>query len=195
MRPLRELDLGDQPRLDPHHVRTANAGHSRHLRKRRLLALKGPQEPEQTLDLPVAETGSDVPGPAEPSRFVDGHDERAESARTASLATGVTDDDDLLGLTQLHLVPVDAPLPGPVPRIHAFGDDPLELLLAGCHEKRLPVLELRRYEDLPTRLDKSFESPAPLGEWLVEERLRIDLEQVEEHERKVPGSFLKEREA
>ena len=129
-RPLDELDLGHERRLDPDDVAAADAGHLRHLRERRVLALERAHELQQAVDLLVREAGADVPRPAEPARLVNADDQRAEAVAPPPLPAGVAGDDDLLASAHLDLPPLGPAPPGEVPRVLALRDHALEPLLA-----------------------------------------------------------------
>src|SRR4029079_19549879 len=63
--PLDELDLADELRPHPHHVRLPYLRHLRADRERALLLLERPQLREQLVDHPVREPGADVAGVVE----------------------------------------------------------------------------------------------------------------------------------
>ena len=106
VRPLRELDLRDELRLDPRDVGPTHARHLRNLGERRIRALERSEQSQQPLDLAVREARPDVSRPPQHTRVVYPDDERAEPSRASSLPARVPGDDDLLRLAQLELVPV-----------------------------------------------------------------------------------------
>ena len=148
-RPLDELDLCDELRLDPDDVATADARHLRRLRERGVSPLERLQELRAARSISASrEPGADVPGPAQAAGLVNADDERAEAARAAALAPRVARDDDLLALAHLHLAPVRAPAPRLVLRVRPLGDDALEPLLArglrAAHRRRRTAVRRAR---------------------------------------------------
>ena len=183
MRPLDELDLGHELRLDPVDVPRAHPRHLRRLGERGRIALERAQEPEQALDLLLAEPGADVADPAELVPVPDREDERAEGAGATALAARVAGDDELLAPGRLHLEPRPAALPGLVAGVGPLRDDPLELLLLRGREERLAVLErLGQAHRAAGRVEQLREALAPLRERQVEERDAVGLEHVEDVE-------------
>jgi hypothetical protein len=111
VRPLDELDLADELRLEPDDVALAHLRHLRNDLERRLLALERPQLGEQPVDLVVGEPGPAVAHVGELAPTADGEHERAEPARAAALALRVAGDDELLLAVSLDLQPVACPFP------------------------------------------------------------------------------------
>ena len=64
-----------------------------------------------------------------------------------------------------------------------------------CREQRGTVVELRRDEDAVAGSDELLEATPALGQRLVDERLGVELEQVEEDEHGGATTLLQEREA
>src|ERR1700694_5128973 len=106
VRPLDELDLRDELRLDPDHVALLYAGHLRDGLERRRVALERPQLLEESLNLLVVEPGADVPDVDEVAALVGRKHERAEGPLTSSHAPGVAGDHELLSPVPLDLEPV-----------------------------------------------------------------------------------------
>ena len=130
VRPLHELDLRDEARLEPDDVRATDPRHLRSLGERRVVPHERLEDLQQPVDLVVAEARADVPRPTKPPGLVDGDDEGAETARAPPLALRVTDDDDFLPLAHLHLPPLRAPPSRLVARVGSLRDDALEPLRA-----------------------------------------------------------------
>ncbi len=96
VRPLGELDLGDELRLDPDDVALADARHLRNLLERRRVPLERLQLRQEPVDLAVAEPGADVPDVDEVAALVGREHERAERARAPALPARVAGDHELL---------------------------------------------------------------------------------------------------
>ena len=196
MRPLGEADLGDEPRLDPDDVALPHLRHLRHLRERRLVGAERLQPVEQPLDLGVVEARADVARPPEPAVLVDRQHERAEGARTPALPHRVADDDELLPALRLHLEPVAAAPSRLVAGVGALADDPLEPLRRRRLEERGAVVErLREPDGAVALVEQRLQPLVPLGQRQVDDRLALDLEDVEEIEHERPRSLLHRREA
>ena len=141
VRPLGELDLGDELRLDPGHVAPADLRHLRHLAERRVLTLERSQLREQLLDLLAGEAGADVADVLELGAAPHGEHERPERSRPPALSLRVAGDDELLAPVRLDLEPVARPAADRVARVGLFRHDPLEALLLGGVEQGLTVVE------------------------------------------------------
>ena len=76
-----------------------------------------------------------------------------------------------------------------------LGDDALELLVASGREQGGTVVELWRDEDLVAGADDSLELLSAIGQRLVHDGDRVDLEHVEENEHDGSTALLEEREA
>src|SRR5439155_25856735 len=76
VRPLDEIDLADELRLDPDDVSLPHSRHLRDLGKRRRLPLARAQLAEEPIDLPVGEAGAAVADIGEPAAAEDGEKER-----------------------------------------------------------------------------------------------------------------------
>ena len=147
-RPLGELDLGDERRLDPGHVAAAHLRHLRLLGERRSSSRRsGFRSIFEPIELAIGEPGADVARVAEPVGCVDAEHERADPARAAALAARVAGDDELLAALQLQLAPVRRAAAGPVLRVGQLRDDALEPVLARGPLERGTVVERRRDED------------------------------------------------
>ena len=180
VRPLDELDLGDQLGPDPDHVGLPDLRHLRDLAKRWPARLERPQLREQLVDVAVGEPGADVAGVLELLASPDAEDERAEPAASPPLAFRVAGDHELLPAVGLDLQPLPRPLPLPVRRVGALGDDPLEPLLLRRAVQRGTVLERLREPDGPIApVEQRRQPPAPLAQRQIDERLALELEQVE----------------
>ena len=80
----------------------------------------------------------------------------------------------------LDLQPLARPLALPIRRVGALGDDPLEPLLLRRAEQRLAVLErLREPDGAVAPVEQRLQPPAPLAQRQIDERLALELEQVE----------------
>ena len=130
MRPLAELDLGDEPRLDPDDVALADARHLRRLGERRVGRSSGRSSFSSRSISSLAEAGADVADPAQRAALVHGEHERAEARRAAALAARVAGDDELLAAVRLHLEPVARAAALAVRRVGPLGHHALEPLLA-----------------------------------------------------------------
>src|SRR5207248_8540185 len=141
VRPLGELDLADELRLDPHDVALPDLGHLGHLAEGRVPSLERPQLREQPVDLLLGEAGAAVADPHELVAAAHREHERAEASCPPALALRVAGDDELLPAVRLDLEPLASPLTRLVERVGALGDHALEALLARRREERLPVVE------------------------------------------------------
>ena len=195
MRPLGELDLRDELRLNPRDVGPAHARHLRHLGEWTVRAPERSEQSQQPRDLAVREARPDVSGPPKHTCVVYSDDERAEPSRASSLPARVPGDHDLLRPTQLELVPVRRATSGLVRRVGLLGDDALELLVASGCEQGGTVVELRRDEDLAAGADDALELLSAFGQRLVDDGDRVDLQHVEENEHDRSTALLEEREA
>ncbi len=195
VRPFGKRHLRHEQRLHPDDVRTANARHLRRLGKGRVGARERLQQPEQSRDLGLVESRTDVSGPAEPADIVYSGDEGAETRRAPALPLRVARNHDLLVLPHLHLVPIGAASSGLVARVEAFRDHAFQLLLFGRREQRRPVVELGRENDAaPRGVDQRLQPLPALRQRKPDERLRVELEQVEDDEDQRAGALLEERE-
>ena len=163
-RPLGELDLRHERRLDPGHVAAADLRHLRLLGERRRRPLQRLQQRLEPVELAVGEPGADVARVAEPVGGVHAEHERPDPARAAALAAREAGDDELLAALQLQLAPVRRAAPGPVLRVGQLGDDALEPVLARGALERGAVVERRRDEDAFDRgVEELLERLAPLA--------------------------------
>ena len=132
MRPLGELDLANELRLDPDDVASADLGHLRHFAERRRSALQRTELVEKLVDLPAVEAGADVAGIHELAALVVAEHEGAEARRTPSRAFREAGDDELLLAVCLDLQPVAGAPALRVLGVEPFGHDPFEpLFLCG----------------------------------------------------------------
>ena len=198
VRPLDELDLGDELRLDPDDVALADPRHLRHLAERRRVALERLQLLQQPVDLAVVETGADVADVDELAALVGREDERAERPCATALAARVAGDHELLAAVALDLQPLARAPAREVAGAEPLRHDPLELLLLGRGEQRVAVVEaLRELHDPVPLVEELLEPLAPLLERQVDHRLALDLEQVEHvvDDRRPALALLHRREA
>src|SRR5215211_8032106 len=144
VRPLRELDLDDEPRLDPDDLVLADARQLQRHRKRRVLALQRLQQPDEPLDLLLVEPGADVADVGQLAAAPDGEDQRAKTAGAAATALRVPRDEELLPAVRLDLHPVAGAPALEVARLDALADDPLEALLLRRLQERGAVVERLR---------------------------------------------------
>src|SRR5581483_8951622 len=161
VRPLEELDLADELRLDPDDAALPDL---RLGGERRRFAAQRLELRAQLVDRALAETGADVADPHEVLAAPDAEDERAEAARATALALRPAADHELLPAVSLHLEPVAAALPLLVARSRLLRHDALELLLARRLEQRLAVLERAGHLDGPRRDDELLEPLAALDQ-------------------------------
>ena len=198
VRPLRELDLADELRLDPHDVARPHLRHLGDDGERRRLAAQRLEQLQQRVDVPVGEAGAAVADPVQLAAAVRAEHERAEPAGAAALSGRPAADDELLLLVRLDLQPVPvAPSLG-VPRAGALGHHALEALLLGGGLQRLAVVEHRRQPDRAVALvEQRLEPRPPLRQRQVDHRLAVQLQQVEDlvDERRPRLSLLHRREA
>ena len=108
MRPLAELDLGDELRLDPRRRRPcARAASSAARGTASRARSSGFSSFSSRVDLVVAEAGADVADVAELAALVDARARATPKLpRAAALAARVARDDELLAAVRLHLQPV-----------------------------------------------------------------------------------------
>src|SRR5205814_4740687 len=181
VRPLRELDLADELRLDPHDVALANLRHLRDGCERRGVASQRLELREQVVDLPLGETGSAVADPLQLVTTVGGEHERAEAAGTPPLALRPADDHELLTPVGLDLEPVARALSLEVARPAPLRHHSLELLLERRVVQRPAVVEeagdLHR---LLALVEQRLQSRAAFDEGQIEDRNAVDLEHVED---------------
>jgi hypothetical protein len=181
VRPLHELDLGDELRLDPEDVALLDAGHLRHGPEGRSVALERLQLLQEPIDLTVVEARADVAGVDELAALVGGQHERPERALTPALSARVAGEHELLPPVALDLHPLPRAPPREVLRAQALGHDPFEPLLLGGPEQRVPVVEgLGEAHDPVPLVEELFEPLAALLERKVDERFALDLEHVED---------------
>src|SRR5207248_3417891 len=192
------LDLADELRLHPHDVALAHLRHLRHGLERRRLALERAQLLQQLLDLLAGEAGADVADVVELLPATDRQDERAKRAGSPALPLRVAGDDELLAAVRLDLQPVARTAADRVPRVGALGHDPFEPLLLRRLEQRLAVVEhLGEADCAVAPVEQLLEPPAALGQRQVDQRLALELEQVEDEvDERCPGlALLHRREA
>ena len=97
---------------------------------------------------------------------------------------------------QLDLAPVVAAAAGPVGRLDPLGHDALEPSPArGVEQRRAVVVDLREHDDRGPRHDQLLEPLAPAAPGLGDERLAVELEQVEDDVGDVALAALEELEA
>ena len=97
---------------------------------------------------------------------------------------------------RLDLQPVARAPSLQVPRVEPLGHDPLELLRLGRVAQRLPVREsLRQPHDAAPAVEELLEPPLALAQRELDERLAVELEQVEDVEDERTGALLHRREA
>src|SRR5581483_302107 len=197
--PFRELDLGDELRLHPDDVRAPDTRHLRHLRERRLLALDRPEQPQEPVDLGVGEAGADVSDEPELAALVpDREHERTEALRAPALPLRVAGDQELLARARLDLQPVARAPARLVARVLLLRDHTLEPLGDDRLVERLAVVERVRVQDRAVAPVEEVREPrAPVDERQVDERLALDLEQVEDvvDDRRTGLALLHQREA
>src|ERR1700693_4255077 len=111
VRPLAELDLGDEARLDPDHVALAHTGQGRPYGKRTRGSSEWGHHLQQPVDLLGVETGADIANVAQPGAFVDSEHERSEGVGAAALTPRVAGNNELLPAVRLDLQPVARALP------------------------------------------------------------------------------------
>src|SRR5262245_40924153 len=193
VRPLGELDLDDELRLDPEDVALTDPRHFRHLGKRRSGALQPSEALQQLVERPLGESGADVAHPAKLSPLPDCEDERAEPGSPA-LAPRIAGDDELLPWAHLHLQPVPrAPLL--VTRVLPLRHDPLEALLLGCAQQRLAVVERAgQAHRSGAVIEQPLEAPVTLRQLKIEQGFPVDLEYVKDVVDERPCTLLHERE-
>ena len=196
VRPLGELDLADEPRLDPDDVVAAHLRHLRDEAERRARPLERPELLEELVDLLLREARADVADVLEAVLAADSEDERAERPRPPSLPARVAGDDELLAAVHLDLQPVARAAARLVARARLLGDDALELLRRRRLLQAGPVVESLREEDgaVPA-VEKADELLAPLLERAVDDRRALDLEDVEHVVDDRPASLLHRGEA
>src|SRR5205814_4075054 len=147
VRPLDELDLADELRLDPPHVALSHLGHLGHDLERRALALERLQLLQEPPDLGVREPGAAVADICQLCASLNREHERTKRSRAPALALRVAGDDELLAVLGLDLQPVARALALCVLRVEPLRDDPLEPLLTRRLEQRLAVVEALRELD------------------------------------------------
>ena len=179
MRPLAELDLGHEARLDPGDVSAADARHLRRHREGRLGPFERSEQGEQASDLAVVEPRADVAGVPQLAAVVDGQDERAERGRAVARAARVPGDHELLTAVRLDLQPVAAPPPLRIARALPLGHDSLEPLALDGLVERAAVLERRREAHGRIRAHQLGQELATLLERPVDDRRAAGLEAVE----------------
>ena len=180
VRPLAELDLDDEPRLDPDDVGLAHPGHLRRLRERRVGPLERLQQLQQPADLLLAEAGADVADVAERAALVHGEHERAEARRAVAAAAGVAGDEELLAPVRLQLEPVAAAAAREVGRARPLRHHALEPLLLRRGEQGGAVGEALREQDvgIPS-IEQRGEPRAPFLDRQRDQLRPVGLEQVE----------------
>src|SRR5262245_46947511 len=109
VRPLHELDLGHESRLDPDDVALLHLRHLRNDRERRLVAPQRPELVEQLADHALTEAGADVADPLPLSAPLHAEHERSEAGAAPALALRVAADHELLPPVRLDLQPVPSP--------------------------------------------------------------------------------------
>ena len=125
---------------------------------------------------------------------MDAEHECAERALAAPVPARVAGDHELLALLGLDLQPLPAP-PSRVTGVGPLGEDTLEALLLRGLEQRLAVVEHRRELDGRVLVYELLQPRVPLLERQVDERLALELEQVEEVVDERPRPLLHRREA
>src|SRR5581483_7501835 len=179
-------------------VRPLHLRHLRDDRERQLPLLERTQPREQVVDVLVGEAGADVADVRQLVAAPDAEYERAEPPRPPSLPLRVARDHELLAAVRLDLQPLARALALPVRALEPLGDDSLELLLPGRLVQRLPVLELLGQANRPVApVEERLEPRAAVAERQVDERLALELEQVEGlvHDRRPGLPLLHRREA
>ena len=179
MRPLRELDLGDELRLDPDDVALLHLRHLRDDRERRRVLPQRLELFEQLGDGALAEAGADVSDPLPLLAATHAEDEGAEAAAATALTLRVAADHELLPPVGLDLEPVAAAPSLRVARRRALRHHAFEALLLGRFEQCLSVLKRARELDDRVPREQLLELSPSLDEWQVDERLTVDLEDVE----------------
>jgi hypothetical protein len=144
VRPLRELDLAHEARLDPGHVALAHLRHLRHHRQGRRLAPQRLELREQLVDVPLAEAGAAVADPVQLAAAIGAEHQRAEAPGAAALALRPAADHELLTAVRLDLQPVPRPLPLAVRRRRNLRHHAFEALLRRHLAQRLAVGERAR---------------------------------------------------
>ncbi len=196
VRPLAVAHLCDEPGLDPAHVALAHARHLRNLGERRRVPLQRLHQLEQLADLGVVESRADVPDVAQLAALVHREHERTERAGATTGTRGVADDDELVGVLRLQFQPVARATPRLVGRIDALRDDPFEVLRSCDLEERVAVLEPFRHGDRArSQVDQLRESRLALVQRQIDERLAVELEQVERVVDELPRALLQLGEA
>ena len=179
MRPLAELDLGHEARLDPGDVSATNARHPRRHREGRLGPFERSQQGEQASDLAVVEPRADVAGVSQLAAVVDGQDERAERGRAVPRASRVSGDHELLAAVRLDLQPVATPPPLRIARALPLGHDSLEPLALDGLVERQAVVEHRGEAHGRIRAHQLGQELATLLERPVDDRRALGFEAVE----------------
>ena len=196
MGPLRELDLADERRLDPDDLVPADLRHLRDVGEWSGLALEGPKQRHELVDLVIGEAGAAVADVVELAGAVDPQDERPEPAGPLPPTLGVAGDDELLLLVRLHLEPVPRSPARKVAGVRLLGDDALEALLPRGGVQCLAVLEgVRQPHGVRAGRKESGQTLVPRGEREVEERRPLHLEHVEDVVDERAGALLHDREA
>ena len=198
VRPLRELDLAHELRLDPHDVALA---HLRHLRLGGERAGVSPQRLEllqEPVDVVLGEAGAAVADPVDVVPAIRPEHERAEAPGAPALSLRPAADDELLALVRLELQPVAAAPAFEVARLRALRHHAFEPTLERRGEEPLAVVEGRR--DLHRRLpwvEQLLQPRAAFRERQIEQRHAVDLEHVEHRidDRRVRLALLHRREA
>ncbi|GAO05602.1 hypothetical protein PSR1_04516 [Anaeromyxobacter sp. PSR-1] len=192
--PLGERDLGDQLRPDPVRDPAERAGRAR--RERRVGALQAIQARAQRARRRLREAGADLPGEAQRAALVEAHQQRPDPL-AAALGVGEAADHQLLAGEALRLGPGGVP-PGPVGRVGALRDDPLQAEAARLPEhlgaRRVHVRRVP--EHLAARAEQAAQRVLALEQRPPGEVLAVEPEQVEDEvgERAAPaGERLLER--
>src|SRR4051794_23214615 len=195
VRPLRELDLGHELRLDPDDVALLHLRHLRDDREGRLVPPERLELLEQLADRALVEAGADVSDPLPLLAAMDAEHERTEAAAAPALALRVAADHELLPPVRLDLQPVATAAAFGVARRRALRHHALQTLFGRRLEQRLAVFERAGELDDRIRHEQLLEPGPALGQWEVDRRVAVDLEHVEHFVRKPSAPLLHRREA
>jgi hypothetical protein len=178
--PFGELHLARHGRLDPGDPPAGDSAQPRCAAQRRGLAPERLERLQQLADALVGEAAAAVPGVLE----VVGREQQSAEPVARALAARVTRDQHGGLVAQLDLAPVVAAATRSVAGGAALGHDALEAAVMGSGEQRLAVVvDLREDDDRRLGDDQPGQQLAPPAPRLADQRLAVELEQVEDHVR------------